>query len=68
MYEGLLHDIQIYYEVALNQTKVRQLLNNIGRWSYAHRVGNGTLTERQQNRLINNNFKKLRDTYDVKTI
>jgi len=61
MYESLLHDIQMYREVVLNGDKVKQLLDNIGSWSYAHRQGNGELTEQQQKRLITSNFKKLRD-------
>jgi len=61
MYEGLLHDIQMYREVTLDGEKVKQLLDNIGAWSYAHRVGNGMLTDRQQKRLITAKFKKLRE-------
>lgn len=61
MYESLLHDIQMYREVTMDGDKVRQLLDNIGSWSYAHRQGNGMLTESQQKRLITSKFKKLRD-------
>lgn len=58
-YERLLHAIQLHKEVTMNNNRLNALLNNICAWSYAHRVGNGTLTPRQQNKLINEAFKKL---------
>lgn len=60
-YEKLLHSIQMHHEVTMNAAAVNQLLNNIGNWSYAHRTGNGELTESQQQDLINYRFWKLND-------
>lgn len=61
MYEELLHDIQMYREVVLDDKKVKRLLDNIGNWSYAHRRGNGELTEEEQQVLIDDAFQQLRD-------
>lgn len=61
MYERLLHNIQMYREVTMDGDKVRQLLDNVGAWSYAHRQGNGELTDRQQHALIDAKFRKLTD-------
>jgi len=58
-YERLLHQLQMCYEVTMDWNGVQKLMNNICNWSYAHRVGNGALTEGQQNKLINDAFKKL---------
>jgi hypothetical protein len=59
MYEQLLHTIQMYREVTMDGDKVRQLLDNVGAWSYAHRQGNGELTDKQQQALIDAKFRKL---------
>jgi hypothetical protein len=42
-----------------NGSGIRTLLNNADSWSYAHRVGNGELTEEQQQEIINRNFWNL---------
>lgn len=61
MYEKLLHDIQMYREVVMDGAKVIKLLDNIGNWSYAHRRGNGQLSDEQQQGLIDRAFDKLRE-------
>jgi hypothetical protein len=61
MYEGLLHDLQMYAEITLQEDKVRKLVANICRWSYAHRVGNGENTEEEQYLIVRKAFEKLRE-------
>lgn len=61
MYEGLLHDIQMYAEVVLRGEKVRDLVYNICSWSYSHRVGNGENSEERQDEIIRCAFLRLRD-------
>ena len=61
VYESLLHDIQLNAEVTMNGDNVRKLISNICSWSYAHRSGNGELTEEEQQERINYAFRKLRD-------
>ena len=58
-YESLLHQIQMYREVSLNGEKLIKLLDNICKWSYSHRAGNGMLTEEQQSKLIKEAFDNL---------
>ena len=36
-----------------------RLLQNADTWSYAHRVGNGELNDKQQDEIIYNSFWKL---------
>jgi hypothetical protein len=60
-YEKLLHDIQMFMVVTMDETKVRKALDNICAWSYAHRVGNGEYSEEEQDQIIAAAFKKLRE-------
>lgn len=62
IYESILHQIQLLREVSCNSQKLYVLLDDIGNWSYGHRVGNGTLTYRQQNKLIKNSLLKMYDS------
>ena len=61
MYEGFLHDINLYCIIGKNE-KIKDLVHNADMWSYAHRQGNGEFTEKEQNKIIDKRFKKLRDT------
>ena len=56
VYEDLLHSIQLHAEVTMDEAKVRELVNRICRWSYAHRQGNGELSEAQQTAAIDHAF------------
>jgi len=61
MYERLLHLIHINRTVCLNTKNTNALLDNISSWSYAHRSGNGMLSEEEQVARINTAFYKLVD-------
>jgi hypothetical protein len=61
MYEGLLHDVQMFADVVLDGEKVSRLVRNICSWSYSHRRGNGELSEDEQERMIRHAFDRLRD-------
>lgn len=58
-YEQFLHALQIHAEVTMNPTKIGKLINNACSWSYAHRRGNGELSEKDQREIINKAFEKL---------
>ena len=61
MYERLLHKLQLNFVVAMNSDNVKSLLRNIDRWSYAHRSGNGMLSDDEQQARIDAAFDKLCD-------
>jgi hypothetical protein len=61
MYESFLHKINMFCTTPSNDG-VRELVENADNWSYAHRVGNGEISDRKQQQLINNAFWKLCDT------
>lgn len=46
-------------EVTMDKEKLSNIINNICRWSYSHRRGNGMLSEEQQNEIIRTAFNKL---------
>ncbi len=58
-YENLLHKIQMYYSLMLDSSKVKELLNNISSWSYAHRSGNGMLSDEEQEARVDKAFDNL---------
>lgn len=61
VYEHVFHQLQMYREVVMSHEKVVQLLDIIGRWSYAHRCGNGEYSEEEQQQLVDNQFFKLKN-------
>jgi len=58
VYEDLLHKINLMM-VASDNEGIKKLLRNIDRWSYMHRCGNGELSEKEQQELIDRAFWKL---------
>lgn len=61
VYENFLHLLQMYAEVTMNPDKVRRLIERACSWSYAHRQGNGELSEEEQHALVEDAFEKLCD-------
>lgn len=64
MYEKFLHDIQMY-EVSGRHDLIAVLIGNACNWSYAHRCGNGELSDDQQDQLVADKFWKLTTVPDV---
>jgi hypothetical protein len=56
VYEDLLHTIQLHAAVTMDNAKVMECINRICTWSYAHRQGNGELSDQQQQQLIDRAF------------
>jgi hypothetical protein len=61
MYESFLHKINTFV-ILVDNEGIKELVTNADNFSYAHRRGNGELSDRQQQRLINSAFWKLCDT------
>jgi hypothetical protein len=60
-YEAFLHKINMFI-ISPNNDGIRELVENADIWSYAHRVGNGELSDKKQQQAINKAFWKLCDT------
>ena len=67
-YESLLHQLQMFYSVTMDSSKVKILLNNISSWSYAHRSGNGMLSDEEQQARIDAAFYRLTDGVDAENV
>jgi hypothetical protein len=63
-YESYLHKINMFC-ISCNNDGIAELVKNADNWSYAHRVGNGELSDRKQQQAINNAFWKLLDTLET---
>lgn len=61
MYESFLHRINSFL-ISGNNEGIGELIQNADDWSYSHRRGNGELSDRDQQKIINNTFWKLCDT------
>lgn len=59
IYEGFLHDINLYMSCGRSDL-LQKLLNNADAWSYAHRFGNGELDEKEQRKIIKAKLENLR--------
>ena len=62
VYEGLLHDLHFASSVTMDSKRVGEILDKISRWSYAHRQGNGELSNVEQQELIDKAFQKLKES------
>jgi len=60
-YESFLHKINLFI-VSCNNDGIKELVENADNWSYMHRISNGELSDREQQKLINKAFWKLLDT------
>lgn len=58
MYERFLHAINLSL-IACDNERIKELITNADRWSHAHRVGNGLLSDKKQRKVINYNFWNL---------
>lgn len=54
LFRQLMHRIQMHYAITMDSEKVMEMLNLIAGWSYAHRVGNGQLTDEEQQHRVDN--------------
>ena len=64
IYEEFLHKINMFVTCCDNDG-VAELVQNADNWSYMHRVGNGELSDKKQQEMINNAFWKLCDTLEA---
>ena len=61
VYEEFLHKINSFI-ICGESEGIKELIQNADNWSYAHRSGNGEISEEEQESRINNAFWKLTKT------
>ena len=59
-YEKFLHNLNMMM-VCGNPTGIQKLLNKVDSWSYSHRVGNGELSDKAQQKVIDKAFWNLNE-------
>lgn len=60
VYEGLMHRIQML-SIAGNHENMRETIEAICNWSYAHRSGNGELSEEEEAERVRVQYEKLKE-------
>lgn len=60
MYEDYLHKINLLY-TCMNHQGIARLVQNADSWGWAHRQGNGELSDEEQEKLVAAKFWKLLD-------
>jgi len=60
IYEQFLHKIPIHMALG-NRDKIGKALDIIDGWSYAHRQGNGALSDWQVQQIVKGYLKKMED-------
>lgn len=60
VYEDLFHDIQLYKDVVMDYESLAKALDIICDWSYAHRAGNGVLTDSEIRGAVKRQFLRLK--------
>ena len=58
-YEHVLHMIQLHAEVTMDRDKLSKVIRAVCDWSYAHRAGNGELSDEEVDEQIQKQFEKL---------
>jgi hypothetical protein len=58
MYERFLHQINLFM-ICSSDAGIKALLKNADNWSYAHRCGDGELSEKEIEKNINKHFWNL---------
>ena len=58
IYEAFFHQINVHC-IIMNTEKIRDAVGLIDSWSYAHRAGNGELTEYQQKKSVEHVIRKM---------
>lgn len=61
MYETFLHKISMSC-TCMDNLAIQELVQNADAWSYSFRQGNGMLSDKDQQKLIDSKFQKLCDT------
>lgn len=59
-YERLLHDINMYAAITLDSQTMKEIISLICEWSYAHRVGNGQLSDEEQAEMVQKAYNRLK--------
>lgn len=60
VYENMLHEIQMCSAVTMDGPALKHIIDIINGWSYAHRQGNGELSDEEQVALVRKWFDRMK--------
>jgi hypothetical protein len=60
VFQQVFHYINTHASITMNQEKMQEIIGAICSWSYAHRVGNGELSDEEQQAIIDSAFNKIK--------
>ena len=66
VYERFFHKISLAV-LSQNQKSLQEALHIIDSWSYAHRMGNGELSEKEQEKAVEVRIKQMSDFLERKS-
>lgn len=58
IYESFFHQINVYC-ITMNNDKLQEAIGLIDRWSYAHRAGNGELSDKQVKKNVESVIRRM---------
>lgn len=60
VYENMMHSVQLFSTVVMDEKPIQHIISLINGWSYAHRQGNGELTAQEQTAMIRYWFERMK--------
>jgi hypothetical protein len=65
VFHDAFHYLHTHAQITMNYEKVTEMMSAISGWSYAHRSGNGELTEEEQQARVDLAFTKIKQIVRV---
>jgi hypothetical protein len=65
VFQQVFHHINTQASITMNQQKMQEIIGAICSWSYAHRVGNGELSDEEQQAVVDRAFNKIKQIVRV---
>jgi len=65
VFRQVFHYINTHAAITMNMEKMQEIIGAICSWSYAHRVGNGELSDEEQQAVIDRAFDKIKQIVNV---
>jgi hypothetical protein len=60
VFRRVFHHINTHASITMNRERMQEIIGAICSWSYAHRVGNGELSDVEQQAVIERAFDKIK--------
>lgn len=65
VFRRVFHHINTHASITMDAGKMREIIGAICSWSYAHRQGNGCLSDEEQQELIDSKFSRIKQIVGV---